>query len=310
MKALKQICIAFLIMIVAVSAVTAQTENKDLPPEKELRSFIDGIDASDNYLSYITELSQTEHPTWKWDLWSDRVSFYYCDSGSSKGYGSIYLDSTGNEVAPSCSGSCKLVKSYIGEVEPINKDVVKFEADVDESEIEDEEKEIVRKLQDAYETASAEYLINENGFFEGDSDGDKLKIHNNRRALNPTYDGLMDFLKRNTIDERDYEYPTYTCGNFATDLHDAAEKEFIRAGIVVIRSKENDYAHTINMFKTVDKGYIFIDCTSDGSKDGAEDFGDCIAEFGMDGYTITSIENPKLTTTRELPGETQFSYYW
>jgi len=73
MKALKQICIAFLIMIVAVSAVTAQTENKDLPPEKELRSFIDGIDASDNYLSYITELSQTEHPTWKWDLWSDRV---------------------------------------------------------------------------------------------------------------------------------------------------------------------------------------------------------------------------------------------
>lgn len=44
--------------------------------------------------------------------------------------------------------------------------------------------------------------------------------------------------------------------------------------------------------------------------DGAEDFGDCIAEFGMDGYTITSIENPKLTTTIELPGETQFSYYW
>lgn len=139
MKALKQICIAFLIMIVAVSSVTAQTENKDLPPEKELRSFIDGIDASDNYLSYITELSQTEHPTWKWDLWSDRVSFYYCDSGSSKGYGSIYLDSTGNEVAQSCSGSCKLVKSYIGEAEPINKDVVKLEADVDESEIEDEE---------------------------------------------------------------------------------------------------------------------------------------------------------------------------
>lgn len=159
-------------------------------------------------------------------------------------------------------------------------------------------------------TASAEYLINENGVYEGDSDGDKLKIHNNRRALNPTYDGLMDFLKRNTIDERDYEYPTYTCGNFATDLYDAAEKEFIRAGIVVIGSKENDFFHAINVFKTVDKGYIFIDCTSDGSKNGAEDFGDCIAEFGMDGYTITSIENPKLTTTIELPGETQFSYYW
>jgi hypothetical protein len=159
-------------------------------------------------------------------------------------------------------------------------------------------------------TASAEYLINENGVYEGDSDGDKLKIHNNRRALNPTYDGLMDFLKRNTIDERDYEYPTYTCGNFATDLHDAAEKEFIRAGIVVIRSEVNDFFHAFNVFKTVDEGYIFIDCTSDGSKDGAEDFGDCIAEFGMDGYTITSIENPDLSITRELPGETQFSYYW
>ena len=157
---------------------------------------------------------------------------------------------------------------------------------------------------------SGEYLINENGVYLCDAAGDKLKIRNNRYAHNPTYEELMDFLAKNDIDKRDYEYPTYTCGNFATDLHDAAEKEFIRAGIVVIISKENGFFHAFNVFKTVDEGYIFIDCTSDGSKDGAEDFGDCIAEFGMDGYTITSIENPKLTTTIELPGETQFSYYW
>ena len=77
---------------------------------------------------------------------------------------------------------------------------------------------------------SGEYLINENGVYLCDAAGDKLKIRNNRYAHNPTYEELMDFLAKNDIDKRDYEYPTYTCGNFAVDLHDAAEKKYIRAG--------------------------------------------------------------------------------
>jgi hypothetical protein len=303
MKLVKTLGLILLFALLA-STAAATTENKEMPTEKEVNAFIDGFKASGDFANSAYDAFIEQYPAGHCDLWSNgMISFYFYDPDSPKEYGSIYL-SNGGKVSPGCNAGAAPVKSYTGEPEVKEEDKKVSE---EKEEIEDEEGDNTVGTEN---TASAEYLINENGFFEGDADGDKLKIHNNRRALNPTYEGLMDFLKRNTIDERDYEYPTYTCGNFATDLHDAAEKEFIRAGIVVIRSEENDFAHTLNMFKTVDKGYIFIDCTSDGSKNGAEDFGDCIAEFSMDGYTITSIENPKLTTTRELPGETQFSYYW
>lgn len=157
---------------------------------------------------------------------------------------------------------------------------------------------------------SEEYLINENGVYICDAAGDKLKIHNNRYAHNPTYEELMDFLDKNDIDKRDYEYPRYTCGNFAVDLHDAAEKKFIRAGIVCALNDNGDFDHAFNMFETVDNGTVFIDCTSE--YDGENDMGDCIAHIGnaMEGYTITSIDNPEESITYELDGTVYYEYFW
>jgi hypothetical protein len=160
-------------------------------------------------------------------------------------------------------------------------------------------------------TASAsEYLINENGVYLCDAAGDKLKIRNNRYAHNPTYEELMDFLAKNDIDKRDYEYPTYTCGNFAVDLHDAAEKKFICAGIVCALNDDGDFDHAFNVFQTTDKGTVFIDCTS--GYDGEKDLGDCIAHIGnaMEGYTITSIDNPEESITYEFYGTVYYEYFW
>ena len=157
---------------------------------------------------------------------------------------------------------------------------------------------------------SEEYLINENGVYLCDADGDKLKIHNNRHAHNPTYGELIDFLAKNDIDKRDYEYPRYTCGNFAVDLHDAAEKKFIRAGIVCALNDDGDFDHAFNVFQTTDKGTVFIDCTS--GYDGENDLGDCIAHIGnaMEGYTITSIDNPEESITYEFYGTVYYEYFW
>ena len=157
---------------------------------------------------------------------------------------------------------------------------------------------------------SGEHLINENGVYLCDAAGDKLKIRNNRYAHNPTYENLMDFLDKNDIDKRDYEYPTYTCGNFAVDLHDAAEKKFIRAGIVCALNDDGDFDHAFNVFQTTDKGTVFIDCTS--GYDGENDLGDCIAHIGnaMEGYTITSIDNPEESITYEFYGTVYYEYFW
>jgi hypothetical protein len=156
---------------------------------------------------------------------------------------------------------------------------------------------------------SGEYLINENGVYLCDAAGDKLKIRNNRYAHNPTYEDLMDFLDKNDIDKRDYEYPRYTCGNFAVDLHDAAEKKFIRAGIVCALNDDGDFDHAFNVFQTTDKGTVFIDCTS--GYDGENDMGDCIAHINaMEGYTITSIDNPGESTTHKFYGTVYYEYFW
>ena len=64
----------------------------------------------------------------------------------------------------------------------------------------------------------------------------------------------MDFLDKNDIDKRDYEYPTYTCGNFAVDLHDAAEKNSFALGIVcALNDMETSITH-LTCFETVDNG--------------------------------------------------------
>lgn len=159
-------------------------------------------------------------------------------------------------------------------------------------------------------TASADHLTLENGKDLVDADGDRIDLDNNPYACDPTYDELMDFVEKNKIDRWGYKYPDTTCGNFAEGLHNIAELEFIRSGILVILNDDNDYYHCINVFYTVDKGYVYIDCTSAG-EDGDDDWGDSIIDLDNPwGYTATCIENPELSYTQELPGNTHFEMFW
>lgn len=86
--------------------------------------------------------------------------------------------------------------------------------------------------------------------------GDVLSITNYASAKDPTYAELLAFLMSDKTDEKRYT-STYMCGDYAKTLHDNAEKAGIRAGWVGNYNCE----HAFNVFRTTDKGLIYIDCT-------------------------------------------------
>lgn len=89
-------------------------------------------------------------------------------------------------------------------------------------------------------------------------------LTNVRTATDPTFDELENFLREDKTDQRDYIDNVYMCGDFATGVHNNAEQAGIRAGFVAILLEAEDGStsyHACNVFKTTDRGLVFIDCT-------------------------------------------------
>lgn len=84
-------------------------------------------------------------------------------------------------------------------------------------------------------------------------------------AKNPTYDELVEFIKRDQTDKNPYG-AGYKCLDYARDVHNNAEANGIRAGVVFLnpnsRAEWGFDRHALNAFDTVDQGLVFIDCTS------------------------------------------------
>jgi hypothetical protein len=118
-----------------------------------------------------------------------------------------------------------------------------------------------------------------------------LTITEYRYATNVSYDTLMMFLNNDTSDMADYVSPNYTCGDFAVHLHDDAEAQGIRCGIVgvslnvsgysgldtryVIPSHpgvedNSDMGHGFTVFNTTDRGLVYIDATGVTSEEKAQ----------------------------------------
>jgi hypothetical protein len=88
------------------------------------------------------------------------------------------------------------------------------------------------------------------------ADSKMISLVNNNQAKNPTYSQLLTFLKADTTDQKRYT-STYNCGDFAETLHNNAEKKGYKAGWVALPSIK----HACNVFKTTDKGLVYVDCT-------------------------------------------------
>ena len=106
----------------------------------------------------------------------------------------------------------------------------------------------------------------EGKYYECGGDDHYITLSNYANAKNPTYAQLLSFLKKDKTDEKKYT-DTYVCADFAEKLHNNAEKKGIKCAWVGCDFKEGGDGHAFNLFKTADKGTVFIDCTGDdGSK--------------------------------------------
>jgi hypothetical protein len=115
--------------------------------------------------------------------------------------------------------------------------------------------------------------------------GQEITINEYKDAVDPNFETLIRFLSEDTTENRDYVYPVYTCGDFASSLHNNAEKHGIRCGIVGVKFKttykenvpkllnnNSSYppayssydtcrGHAFNVFNTTDRGMVYVDST-------------------------------------------------
>lgn len=121
--------------------------------------------------------------------------------------------------------------------------------------------------------------------------GQHLTVTEYRYATNVSYAELISFLHNDTTYLADYVSPNYTCGDFAVHLHDDAEAQGIRCGIVGVAlnasgytgldaryvvparfgaGNESDTGHGFTVFNTTDKGLVYIDATGITSEEKAQ----------------------------------------
>ncbi len=107
--------------------------------------------------------------------------------------------------------------------------------------------------------------IYEDGARHMGGDGEPIRLVNNPRAQDPTYDQLTTFLAADLTDTRPYiqsgEGNGFVCGDFAEVVHNNAERAGIRAGWVSISFGGESIGHACNAFQTLDRGLVYVDCT-------------------------------------------------
>jgi hypothetical protein len=86
--------------------------------------------------------------------------------------------------------------------------------------------------------------------------GKVIVLTNHNDAVNPSYAQLLTFLRADRTDEIPYR-SSFVCSDFARRLHDNAEAAGIKAGWV----GSDSCNHAFNIFRTRDKGIVYIDCT-------------------------------------------------
>lgn len=155
--------------------------------------------------------------------------------------------------------------------------------------IEQEEKQKAGYLNDSFFFGLP--VNSEDDYISG-SHGRLVVLINNRNARNPTYQELVNFLAEDdtdtfsytdtglstrtygdphdTVDKQywldvingkeDYPHPN-VCADFAERLHNKAEMAGIRAGYVTVDFADSDSGHALNVFKTTDRGRVYIDDT-------------------------------------------------
>ncbi len=117
----------------------------------------------------------------------------------------------------------------------------------------------------------AGFIYTEDGKIECGGDNEPIILTNNANADDPAFDELMAFIQADKTDTKEYilEGPgAYVCADFAEEVHNNAEAAGIRAGWVSLTFEGTREGHALNVFETLDKGLVFVDCTNSGNTEG------------------------------------------
>jgi hypothetical protein len=73
----------------------------------------------------------------------------------------------------------------------------------------------------------------------------------------------MEFLLADPTDDETYQKYAFNCVDFSDMLHNNAEAAGIKSAFVAIEFYEEDVGHTLNAFRTTDKGLVYVDNTGE-----------------------------------------------
>jgi len=82
-----------------------------------------------------------------------------------------------------------------------------------------------------------------------------------RAARAVSFDELEAFLAADPTEDHAYDYPNYTCLDFAVDLHNRAEADGIKCGVVAVGFAGKEDGHAFDAFPTTDAGIVYVDST-------------------------------------------------
>lgn len=108
------------------------------------------------------------------------------------------------------------------------------------------------------------------------ADGHTITLMNNESALDPSYEQLVAFIKKDKTNEILYNNTSFVCSDAAERVHNNAEKEGYKCAWVYVdftneRATLNPetnalvVGHSCNLFNTTDRGIVAIDCTGGSS---------------------------------------------
>jgi len=118
-----------------------------------------------------------------------------------------------------------------------------------------------------------------------------LTLSKESNLRNPSWEELKTFLEADNTNKLVYN-ESFDCTGFAIELFKRARLNGFRVGIVEIEFEDNTSAHFLNVFKTSDKGIVFIDVTGNENGTGKDKVG--YLEIGKV-YGTINLENLRET---------------
>jgi hypothetical protein len=95
------------------------------------------------------------------------------------------------------------------------------------------------------------------------ANGDSIILHNNKSAVNPTFEQVQRFVEEDTTDKHVYSLDSYVCADYARDFHENAEKAGLSCRFIEINFEGRQTGHAIDCFYTTDQGVIYVEPETD-----------------------------------------------